>query len=70
MTTKAQTTLASAAGLLWKVIEFYGLDPEPFFRKAHINPQLINDPQARFNPLAIDAIYSELYGTSLTYVWD
>jgi len=63
MTSKAQTTLASAAGLLWKVIEFYDLDPEPFFRKFHINPRLINDPQARFSLLAIDSIYKELYET-------
>lgn len=63
MTIKTQTTLASAAGLLWKVIEFYDLDPEPFFRKAHINPQLMNDPQARFSLRSIDTIYKELYET-------
>ncbi|GMR05996.1 MAG: AraC family transcriptional regulator [Gammaproteobacteria bacterium] len=63
MTTKAQTALASSAGLLWKVIESYGLDPEPFFRKARIDPRLMNDPQARFSLLAIDTIYSELYET-------
>ncbi|HEC27061.1 MAG TPA: hypothetical protein ENI67_06605 [Gammaproteobacteria bacterium] len=63
MTIKTQTTLASAAGLLWKVIEFYDLDPEPFFRKARINPQLMNDPQARFSLRSIDTIYKELYET-------
>lgn len=63
MTIKTQTTLASAAGLLWKVIEFYDLDPEPFFRKAHINPQLMNAPQARFSLLTIDTIYKELCET-------
>jgi AraC-like DNA-binding protein len=63
MQTKAQTTLASAAGLLWKVIESYDLDPEPFFRKARIDPRLMNDPQARFSLPAIDSIYNELYET-------
>ena len=63
MTKKAQTTLASAAGLLWKVIEYYKLDPEPFFRKARIDPRLMNDPQARFSLSAIDSIYNELYET-------
>lgn len=63
MTTKAQTTLASAAGLLWKVIESYNLDPEPFFRKARIDPRLMNDPQARFSLSAIDSIYNDLYET-------
>lgn len=61
MTTKAQTILASAAGLLWKVIESYGLDPEPYFRKAHIDPKLINDPHARFSLATIDKIYSDLF---------
>lgn len=61
MTTKAQTILASAAGLLWKVIESYGLDPEPYFRNAHIDPKLINDPRARFSLATIDNIYSELF---------
>ena len=63
MTTKAQTTLASAAGLLWKVIESYDQDPEPYFRRARIDPRLINDPHARFSLSAIDKIYSELFET-------
>jgi len=61
MTLKTQTTLASAAGLLWKVIESYDLDPEPFFRKARVDPRLINDPHARFSLSTIDNIYRELY---------
>ncbi len=61
MTTKTQTILASAAGLLWKVIESYGLDPEPYFRNAHIDPKLINDPRARFSLATIDKIYSDLF---------
>ena len=61
MTTKTQTTLASAAGMLWKVIESYNKDPEPYFRKAHIDPRLINDPSARFNLTAMDNVYHELY---------
>ena len=63
MTKKDQTILASAAGLMWNVIESYGLDPEPYFRKAHIDPRLINDPQARFSLTLIDRAYRELYET-------
>jgi len=77
MTTKTQTTLASAAGMLWKVIESYNKDPEPYFRKAHIDPRLINDPSARFSLTAMDNVYHELYqqvddpcmGLKLASVW-
>lgn len=77
MTTKTQTTLASAAGMLWKVIESYNKDPEPYFRKAHIDPRLINDPSARFSLTAMDNVYHELYqqvddpcmGLRLASVW-
>lgn len=61
MTIKTQTTIASAAGLLWKVIESYDLDPEPFFRKARIDPKLIDDPHARFSLSSVDNIYHQLY---------
>jgi AraC-like DNA-binding protein len=61
MTNKAHTTLASAAGLLWKVIESYDQDPEPYFRKARIDPKLINDPRARLSLTSIDNIYKELF---------
>ncbi len=61
MTNKAHTTLASAAGLLWKVIESYNQDPEPYFRKARIDPKLINDPHARLSLTSIDNIYKELF---------
>ena len=63
MAKKDQTTLASTAGLMWKVIESYGLDPQPYFRRARIDPRLINDPQARFNLTHIDETYRELYET-------
>ena len=77
MTTKTHTTLASAAGMLWKVIESYNKDPEPYFRKAHIDPRLINDPSARFSLTAMDNVYQELYqqvddpcmGLKLASVW-
>lgn len=63
MTTKDQTAIASAAGLLWKVIESYEIDPEPYFRRARIDPRLINDPHARFSLSLIDKTYRELYET-------
>jgi AraC-like DNA-binding protein len=61
MTQKAQTTLASAAGLLWKVIESYDQDPEPYFRKSRIDPKLINDPRARLSLTNVDNIYHSLF---------
>ncbi len=61
MISKHHTTLASAAGLLWKVIESYGQDPEPYFRRARIDPKLINDPNARLSLTSVDKVYHELY---------
>ena len=61
MTNKSHTTLASAAGLLWKVIESYDQDPEPYFRKARIDPKLINDPSARLSLSSVDNVYRELF---------
>jgi AraC-like DNA-binding protein len=61
MTNKAHTTLASAAGLLWKVIESYDQDPEPYFRKARIDPKLINDPRARLSLTSVDNVYYALF---------
>lgn len=61
MTKNSHTTLASAAGLLWKVIESYDQDPEPYFRKARIDPKLINDPRARLSLTSVDNIYHALF---------
>jgi len=77
MINKTHTTLASTAGLLWKVIESYGQDPEPYFRRARIDPRLLNDPNARLNLTSVDKIYHELYesendpgmGLKLAQLW-
>ena len=61
MPNRVQTTLASATGLLWKVIESYDQDPEPYFRKARIDPKLISDPSARLNLTSVDNVYFELF---------
>jgi AraC-like DNA-binding protein len=40
-------TLASVGQILWRLIELHDLSPEPLFRAAGIDPQLIHDPHAR-----------------------
>jgi len=38
---------APALGALWKQLEAYGIDPEPVFRDADIDPEVLYDPGAR-----------------------
>jgi hypothetical protein len=40
-------TLASMGQIVWRLIERHDLAPEPLFRAAGIDPQLIHDPHAR-----------------------
>jgi len=39
-------TLASTGQIVWRLIEHHGLPPEPLFRAAGIDPQIISDPRA------------------------
>ncbi len=39
-------TLATTGQILWRLIEHHGLPPEPLFRAAGIDPQIIADPRA------------------------
>ena len=41
------THLATATNIIWKLMQNYGHDPEPLFRKAGINPDLVKQPEAR-----------------------
>jgi hypothetical protein len=43
----SQTALATAIHPLWSLLEEYGQDPDPLFRKAGIDPALLNNPNAR-----------------------
>ena len=40
-------TLASLGQIVWRLIERHGLAPEPLFRAAGIDPEIIHDPHAR-----------------------
>lgn len=51
------TTLASLAGLLWKILEFYGQDPDSLFRSEGLDPSNMRDPNARFPDARVDALW-------------
>jgi len=41
---------------MWRLIEFHGLDPEPLFRDAGIEPETIRNPHARIDNRRSDAV--------------
>ena len=41
------TVFAPTLGAMWKQLEGYGLDPDPVFREAGVNPSMMFDPGAR-----------------------
>jgi hypothetical protein len=43
----SQTALATAIHPLWSLLEEYGQDPDPLFRRAGIDPALLKNPNAR-----------------------
>jgi len=43
--------------LTWKVIKSYGVEPEPLFRKQHISPGNISDPNYRASKKALNEIW-------------
>ena len=51
------TYSAPAVSITIKIIESYGIDPEPLLRKLQIDPKLIEDPNARFNYIKIDQLW-------------
>jgi len=42
------TLLASAARILYRLIEHHGIDPQWVFREAGLDPALLEDPRARY----------------------
>ncbi len=42
------TSLASAARPFWRLLELHGIDPEPVFRAAGLDPGLMDVPRARY----------------------
>jgi len=51
------THFAPATNLLWKYMESCGIDPEPIYIKAGINPKLLSNPQARININCVDELW-------------
>jgi hypothetical protein len=42
------TSLASAARILWRLLEHHRHDPETLFREAGLDPSMLNESRARF----------------------
>jgi AraC-like DNA-binding protein len=42
------TLLASAARILWRLLERHGIDPEQVFREVGLDPGHVRDPRARY----------------------
>jgi AraC-like DNA-binding protein len=53
-------TLASMGQIVWRLIERHDLAPEPFFRAAGIDPEIIRDPHARIPRSKGDALLRTL----------
>ena len=43
------TSLAAAARPFWRLLEHYKIDPEPVFREAGLDPELMDQPRGRYN---------------------
>jgi AraC-like DNA-binding protein len=71
------THFAPATNMLWRHIESCGLDPEPVFRKAGINPALLNKSDARINiehvdelwRITVDLLDDPCFGIKMTDNW-
>jgi len=42
------TAIATAARVLWRMLERRGIDPEPLFREAGLDPDKLNNPLSRY----------------------
>ena len=56
------TALASSIQPLWTLLEEYGQDPEPLFRKSGIDPVLLKNPNARLPVPACNAAWLRASG--------
>jgi AraC-like DNA-binding protein len=53
------THFAPATSLLWKYLESIDINPEPLYKKAGINPELLLNPSARININQVDALWEQ-----------
>ena len=49
-------TLATIGQIIWRLIEYHDLAPEPLFRAAGVDPQIVGDPHARIARAKGDAL--------------
>ncbi len=71
------TLLASAARILWRLLERHGVDPEHVFREVGLDPNHIHDPRARYADiktraawrLAAELIDNPCFGLLSAEVW-
>jgi len=53
------THFAPATNLLWKYLESVGIDPEPLYKKAGIDPASLLNPNARINISCVDKLWQQ-----------
>jgi len=56
------THFAPATSLLWKYLESVGIDPQPMYEQAGINPELLYNPNARISINSVDALWGQAAG--------
>ncbi len=56
----ALTNHAAVLGAFWKLIETYGKDPDPVFRKLRLDPKLAENPFARIPYAKVEALWVEI----------
>ena len=56
----AATFLGPAVGIYWKLLESYGIDPDPVFRDMCIDPDKLDDPNARFSYEKVDMLWQRM----------
>lgn len=55
-----QTVLAKSTELAWSLLELNEIDPVPYFRKVHIDPQHIKDPTARVSSASSNELWANV----------
>ena len=52
-----KTCLLAPAVILWKLLESYGHDPEPLFRRQGMTPEMMREPGARASRVMGDNLW-------------
>lgn len=54
------TKLASIQHILWEILEEYGIEPGPVFRRVNLDPDLLFEPGSRYLLSGISALWLEM----------